>query len=358
MAYHQLSVVALEQEDHLEAIYYLYSAICVDEPHPNASSNLDLEYRKVRKAFKCGALIPDVTQSDSHEDRQDLLSAWFVRMHSVMDRPQERLARQQSEQELFSRLNACLDLDVNLTRLTRMCHISFAAQHTAADRLQSKFNVHDKLHQLTCKADGAASHGFETYYTALHYNLRMFIALLGKLKASLNSMTDEPRAHGSDSTRASWPNWVSAARILATHLPCLRLFTAWLLTNEKVLSPGLGQKDLEEDMAQFWARFAEAMTLLSARFPVQELPEVTYQLVEDVASLGFLPLQSTRTMQRWYLAGSSQQIRKRDDVGVQKLGEDQEALGRIRGLLVDALMLAIDQVCEMHCVVWSSADLI
>lgn len=57
MGHHQQAVVALEQKNHLRAIYHLFRAVVVAEPHPNALNNLKLEFDKTNIAWERGELI-------------------------------------------------------------------------------------------------------------------------------------------------------------------------------------------------------------------------------------------------------------------------------------------------------------
>lgn len=49
-SHNQLAVIALVDANHLRAIYHLYRALAVDEPHPNAKGNLEIEFRKIQEA--------------------------------------------------------------------------------------------------------------------------------------------------------------------------------------------------------------------------------------------------------------------------------------------------------------------
>ena len=83
MSHHQLAVVALEQRHHLRAIYHLYRAMVVDDPHPNAANNLKLEFDKTNTAWDRGELIQKGSPNDPESSKRTLVG-WFVRLHSIV----------------------------------------------------------------------------------------------------------------------------------------------------------------------------------------------------------------------------------------------------------------------------------
>ena len=82
MGHHQLAVIALEQRHHMRAIYHLYRAIVVEDPHPNAANNLKLEFDKTNAAWDRGELIEKSVPNDPDSSKRTLV-AWFVRLHSM-----------------------------------------------------------------------------------------------------------------------------------------------------------------------------------------------------------------------------------------------------------------------------------
>ena len=131
---HQQAVVALEQRHHLRAIYHLYRAIVVDDPHPNAANNLQLEFAKVNSAFKKGELLPKSAPSDP-EGPKRMLIAWFVRMHSLCSKGERFKEHKELEQTLLDRLETVIrtsTIEVDTT-LMRMIMVNLAAQYNATE---------------------------------------------------------------------------------------------------------------------------------------------------------------------------------------------------------------------------------
>lgn len=88
---------------------------------------------------------------------------------------------------------------------------------------------------------------------------------------------------------------------------------------------------------------------MAFNFSFRELTEVPYQLEEDVDAFGLMPLDSDRSRKLWLNAATGQAKPKYNDEGVKRLSNDQEMLGRVRELLFDALLLAVDKVRNVIC---------
>lgn len=142
LAFHQQSVIAFEENDHLRATYYLYRAIVVNEPHPNALANLEIEFRKVSKAWSNGEFIPKATPHDRNGTRKALI-AWFIRLHSVCFKGQAFNGHAELESEVLSHLKSEIQRRALDGTVLKLCMINFAAQYTAADRFQSSAPTHD-----------------------------------------------------------------------------------------------------------------------------------------------------------------------------------------------------------------------
>lgn len=138
MAFHQQSVVAFEQGDHLRSTYYLYRAIVVEEPHPNAIANLEVQFRKVSAGWEKGDLIPKNAPNDKNASSKALI-AWFVRFHSMCYKGQHFPQYTELEKEVLSRVRSELKRSTLDGILSKMTFINFAAQTTAGVQLQSPF---------------------------------------------------------------------------------------------------------------------------------------------------------------------------------------------------------------------------
>lgn len=319
MAYHQLSVIALEESDHLRAIYYLYRAIVVDEPHPIALNNLELEFKKVRRAWDTGVdLRKGATTNDSNGLRK-VLSVWFVRLHCLSFQGKRTPVHAELENEVQSQLTRQLKTGATDAIISKkMCYINFAAQKTAADRFEAQPSNPDFL---------------QSYFFFLENNVRTIATLLDCVTSALK---EQQVATDCVST------------VLQSILPLLRLYSAWLLTNAKILVSNIGDEYINTELSKFWTNYADVMTLLSATFPVESLPEANYQLPEDIESFAFKPLESQHSLRLWY--DGENRLPECTKLGDKRLDRPKEDLARIRGLLIDGLLLAVGPVCAPHSV--------
>lgn len=143
MSYHQQSVIAAEEGDHLRTIYNLYRAIVVDEPHPNAGSNLGVAMKKVDKAWDKGKLMFHSAPGDRDGSRK-VLVAWFVRFHSMCYKGQSFAGYEEMEQEVLNHLAAELKGRGHESTLSKLFFVNFAAQYAAAAQFERKNRVRRK----------------------------------------------------------------------------------------------------------------------------------------------------------------------------------------------------------------------
>ena len=132
LGHHQRAVIALEQKHHSRAIYHLYRAIVLDEPHPNAGNNLKLEFEKTNAAWDQGALIQKGPPGDP-DTSKNMLVGWFVRLHSMCFKGQAFRGYDELENEVLGQLAVVIkqrDLDGTLVR---MVLINMAAQYFATE---------------------------------------------------------------------------------------------------------------------------------------------------------------------------------------------------------------------------------
>lgn len=173
----------------------------------------------------------------------------------------------------------------------------------------------------------------QSYYYYVRINIKTFSMLLETYCTDLEKTTDvEPL-----------DRLTTVARNV---LPVLRLSSAWLLTNARLLATGL-HDSLREMIDIFWVTYTQSLSFVASLFPVKDLPELSYLFEEDVESISFKPLECDRTRQNWSFENSAIRKPKYSDKSLQRLTPNQEMLARVRNLLLDGLLLAFDEVCEL-----------
>lgn len=135
MGHHQQAVIALDQHHHLRAIYHLYRAIVVAEPHPNAAQNLKREFDRTNAAWDRGELIRNNVLNDPDSVKNTLIG-WFVRLHSMCFQGEPFRGYDELEREVLGQLAAEVKQRPLDGALTRMVMTNFAAQFYASERFQ------------------------------------------------------------------------------------------------------------------------------------------------------------------------------------------------------------------------------
>jgi hypothetical protein len=131
-SYNQMAVIALADVNHLDALYYLYRAIAVKEPHPLAKGNLEIEFKKITAAWEKNEM--PATKGDS----EATLIRWFVllqaRFYKGVDFPSQR----ELEREILSRLSWFLKEQTSENTLEKFVLINIAAEYFAGERVKGK----------------------------------------------------------------------------------------------------------------------------------------------------------------------------------------------------------------------------
>lgn len=181
----------------------------------------------------------------------------------------------------------------------------------------------------------------QSYFFFLRLNIKFFLTLLESFRKHLETISSNDEGHSTKD--ALGKKLTDQARHT---LPCLRLYSTWLLSNAHIVAAGVGDETLLQTTKQFWNAYAATLSAITAAFPFPELPEVGYQLEEDVDAFGFQPLDSERTRKLWCSPGSTELKPKFSDPELCRVDLDTEMLARVRELLFDALLLAVDNVCD------------
>ncbi|KIW38588.1 uncharacterized protein PV06_09544 [Exophiala oligosperma] len=305
MSYNQLAVIALADQDHLRAVYYLYRAISAPNAAPQAEGNLKIEFRKVKSKLTQGKPLSDVaTIGDGNTDLLHRFLLFHARCFEAGFTGHED---QQSE---------ILDLLANELRarpcdtlLRKFCLINIAAEKYAADKI------------MEAGRDSDIPVATSSYKMLQHHNILTFTRLLKMLLEELQRL---------GSVRAD-----SVTFLCRRLLPHLRIYSGWLLSNVDLLpSNNFAQTDLRE----FWQVYALTVTLLIQKFAVPTIGDIAYLLEEDQDTLGFTPFQKSICEERFYdFANSIKPMYSESMFGERSI--EKEMLYRMKGLVKDGLML-------------------
>jgi tetratricopeptide (TPR) repeat protein len=333
--FNQMAVISLADGNHLDAVYNLYRALAVNEPHPVAGKNLEIEFQKIVALWQGNKKTP-AAPGPAPNDAVGNMVLWFVRLHAKLYKGEEFRNHDELENEVLSQMTVLLKEQSLEGVLDKIVLINFAAEWFASKRLNALTKA---------SAGNAADHDtkdklFHTYYFYLRLNVRMMFMLLQLLAAELDGAThgqDVPDVHNSNGTRQ--PEKISA--VTRRILPSLRQYGVWLLNAAPMIVSTVGNAAINIHIKELWSMYCSTLNLLIAAFPLSDLQEVDYLLEEDAATVGFKPLREAKQCALYNESDGS--LKKRStDPGVERHHPNIEMLARIRGILRDATVLALD----------------
>ncbi|KAL2270391.1 hypothetical protein VTJ83DRAFT_2575 [Remersonia thermophila] len=202
--YHQSGVIYLETESHLEVIYHLYRSLACPRPHPNASRNLDREFRELLK----NKPLPT----------KHALLTWFVKLHAFYHQGKEFTERKELETEVDHRLALAIRTGSGYeseTDLLKVVLINIAAYIAALKKLNKKWT----------------EEGSRTCQFILVRNLRtihVIADLLSREAADLIKRRSAETPTGTDKSSAQGDTATSFTPAFSRALPLLRIYMAWL----------------------------------------------------------------------------------------------------------------------------------
>ncbi|KAF3482425.1 uncharacterized protein GIQ15_05184 [Arthroderma uncinatum] len=289
--FNQFAVIALADEEHLNAVYYLYRALSAKEPHPNAHKNLTKEFKKVLSKKK--GTLP------TSKDLQSALVNSFVYLHAQCyqgDSPEH----EERENEIMRQVT--VDLKENVLEpslLEKFALINIASESHAKD-----LNAQVFLQRL---------------------NVKFFFTLLQVILAELECSADK------------------VTSVAHSILPALRHYSSWLLVNsqELVSVPEAKDSPLCIQIKELWKSYANTLTLLTSTFDVVNLPAVDYLLEEDENTLGFKPFAHESNMRRYL--GPNGATKPRQLHTETSNSSNTDMLFRIREFVIDGLDLVIHE---------------
>ena len=139
-SHNQLAVIALVDVNHLSATYHLYRALAVEEPHPSAKGNLEIEFRKIEDAWSNGNLIKTDPVRNSQEPGKALVG-WFMRLHARCYNGLDFPEHEELESEVLSQLAVDLKERSFESTLNKFVMINIAAESFAGVRVQGKLSI-------------------------------------------------------------------------------------------------------------------------------------------------------------------------------------------------------------------------
>ena len=313
-AHNQVAVIALSEQNHLDAVYNLYRAIAIQEPYPLAKGNLEIEFKKIATAWERKPVFR--TKLGGTET----LILWFVRLHARFYKGVEFSTQHELEQTVLTGLTRLLDnLDSEII-LEKFVIINIAAEYCAAER------------------------SIQSSSFLLRFNIRMISTLLEKLKPELETPVigeELPNNSAEPPSTKSKGRKERISSIARRILPALRQYSTWLVSRSAAIAAAPDRQII----AEVWQTYAQVMTKIAILFPVEELATVGYLLEEDEMTIGFKPLRDPKlnAESNLYVGDDGLMKSRLTDPGVERNHPTIEMVSRIRDIILCALTLYAEQ---------------
>lgn len=306
--FNQLSVMARVDEDRFRTLYYIYRGLAMPKRVLDIKRNLTSEFKKLNKPFLPAKLDTKLGYSE----------APFLRLHARSYADDTFSEFQAQTDDFLPKLSTIIASQPCNASLRKLCIINIAATkhalETARDPLQ-----------------GDANSAAEAWIRLQSLNLGVFDVLLHLLMEELLVITTSIGGRLLD-VPASIARLTPVCRRV---LPCLRLYSAWLLSDLGVIHKTAATGDTLK-LQDFWSRYADCLSYLSELFPLAEILDVPYLLEEEQDTVHFTPFNERA---RRFLHYDDQGGLKptRDQCNALLVADaqrpDMEMLFRIKGLL-------------------------
>lgn len=335
--YNQHAVIALANDNHLGAVYYLHRAATVAQPNPLAPGNIQKEFEKIRK-LRNEESYGLMEKSD--EDIVSTLEKRFLAFHATCyAKPYDFVAFQQKATDILGMIALCFqDSKHGLFDhvLQRACLVNMAAEALAKQGMKRPAGV---TILPASKLDQEIERSCQSYFLLQRFNLMTFQSLLKVLARELG----EPAQEGQDLADLS-----RLSPVVRRVLPHLRQYSSWFLSNMRDLVE-TRYKSSRRLLEQVSRTYAQALNLIRGNFDVFAPSPILHLLDEDEKSLSFSPFSAQ--VQEWRYLRPDKKIMKSRRIdngnGKELVEELAETHLRATDLVVDALRLVKHKVSSL-----------
>lgn len=134
--HNQQAVIALADDDSFRGTYHVYRALVVQEPHPGAKGNLEIQFKKITTSWSNGEM-ETMAVGNSALASQPLIN-WFLLLHAKNYKGQHFSQHDELEDEVMSHLRIELKERSIDGILHKMVLINTASQYFAGIRLEGR----------------------------------------------------------------------------------------------------------------------------------------------------------------------------------------------------------------------------
>ncbi|KAK4504726.1 hypothetical protein PRZ48_002688 [Zasmidium cellare] len=337
LGHHQLAVVRLEDQNHLQGIYHFYRSIAVPQPHPHGKPNLGKEFDKTNAAWDRGELIQKGPPNDPDASKR-MLVGWFVRFHSMCYKGEVFRGHAELEREVLSQLSNVIKQRPLEPTLQRMLLTNMAAQWVAGEDYQSRAKLLISMGATltSAKEDSENVRLHQSFFYYFQFNIKTFTTLLQLFYDDLRNLL----VNLDDQDIELAAKLTPLGRRL---LPSLRIYSNWLVAALTFVKGLFNEATVGASVQLFWYTYARVIDLIAQAFPIwdlEDVDEVEYLLEEDVDTRDFTPVYDGKTRMKWINKQTGEKKPCCTDKNVVRLSPDEEMLHRVKGFLADGLDLA------------------
>ncbi|RKF81493.1 Protein SMG7 [Golovinomyces cichoracearum] len=320
MAHNKMAVIALADENHLNAVYHLYRAVSASKPDPLAPGNLEIEFKKILAS----------RHKTSNEPTSTLIR-WFILLHANFNEGIEFSSYEELQNEVILRLSLLLKEDSCAGILEKFAIISIAAQHYSNQRLCG---------QGTEKSEEAV----RTFTYHVTFNCKMMSQLLSTL---LLELEEKPTRNNSQKDTNFIPITIyeNTSIVARRILPALRYYTLWLASSNGFIHQCVESTRNKFHSQLLWNSYAAVLTKLVNHFPVKEMTQVPYLLEEDEITIGFKPFRSLELVKAldFYSKSDGQLKPYTIEYGNKRSDPNVEMQSRILDIVCSGIQLQMDE---------------
>jgi protein SMG7 len=257
-AFHQMGIINLDGDNHLEVVYLFYRARAVKDPHPNAKQNLEAKFKTLQ------ATHGTPRGKSSAAGPPDAFIMWFLRLHALFYKGAP-MSSQQSEldKEVMHRLAMALKDPASAPVLFKMSLVNMAAFSIALDDYSA--------------SNTANASRFCQFI--LTFNIRFICKLCEALEVELKDAYK--RRKENQPNAPSGPEDSVTSPLVEAFLPILRVYSMWLAAHrQEIFSAG---EALDSVLPSMLRSFTTVFTFLTVEATSHtDLSTCPYLLPEDL----------------------------------------------------------------------------
>ncbi|KAH7329212.1 hypothetical protein B0I35DRAFT_39090 [Stachybotrys elegans] len=309
-AFHQMSIVSMDEGNNLDMFYHLYRSWAAIEPHPHAKSNIETRFKTLGSQSS--------SRNHGRSSSEDVFVMWFVKLHALFYKGEVFSQHKELEGEVMHRLEKTARTPNSSNILLKMILFNMSAYHIASVRF--------------AETQSAEASRFGQFTLTL--NVRFILVLSSILESELRESQSKETLNDGESA--------GSEPIIENLLPLLRTYCMWLGARR---ADFFGTSDSAGGMAYSLIQsLSRVFTLLCVETYRRDNPATCpYLLSEDLEIRGFQPLygQDVPEPCRAY-NGEEGTLKPFPPPEEQRMGHSGEALARILDILRCAYFLAED----------------